>query len=140
MATITLYAGKVNQMSRLINHTKKAIKEYKSDLKSLKSKVLKIDSSICNVDDVISSIKSSTQTQEDKIDALDNLKKDVNEFVADVVRIDGDAAEAINKSKDDFYNKYEYLTPECEKSRWEKFKDGCKKSRAENCRKENGSS
>ena len=60
MATITLYAGKVNQMSRLINHAKKAIKEYKSDLKSLKSKVLKIDSSICNVDDVISSIKSST--------------------------------------------------------------------------------
>ena len=127
MATITLYAGKVNQMSRLINHAKKAIKEYKSDLKSLKSKVLKIDSSICNVDDVISSIKSSTQTQEDKIDALDNLKKDVNEFIADVVRIDGDAADAINKSKDDFYDKYEYLKPECEKSGWEKFKDGCKK-------------
>ena len=42
MATITLYAGKVNQMSRLINHAKKAIKEYKSDLKSLKSKVLSI--------------------------------------------------------------------------------------------------
>lgn len=109
MATITLYAGKVNQMSRLINHAKKAIKEYKSDLKSLKSKVLKIDSSICNVDDVISSIKSSTQTQEDKIDALDNLKKDVNEFVSDVVRIDGDVADVINKSKGDFYDKYEYL-------------------------------
>ena len=116
MATITLYAGKVNQMSRLINHAKKAIKEYKSDLKSLKSKVLKIDSSICNVDDVISSIKSSTQTQEDKIDALDNLKKDVNEFVADVVRIDGDVADAINQSKNDFYDKYEYLKPDCEKS------------------------
>ena len=70
MATITLYAGKVNQMSSLINNAKKAVKEYKSDLRSLKSKVLKIDSGICDVDDVISSIKSSTQTQEDKIDAL----------------------------------------------------------------------
>ena len=127
MATITLYAGKVNQMSRLINHAKKAIKEYKSDLKSLNLKVLTIDNSICNVDDVISSIKSSTQTQGDKIDALDKLKKDVNEFVSEVVRIDGDAADAINKSKDDFYDKYEYLKPECEKSGWEKFKDGCKK-------------
>ena len=127
MSTITLYASKINQMSSLINDAKKAVKEYKSDLKSLKSKVLKIDSGICNVDDVISSIKSSTQTQEDKIDALDNLKKDVNEFIADVVRIDGDAADAINKSKDDFYDKYEYLKPECEKSGWEKFKDGCKK-------------
>lgn len=127
MSTITLYASKINQMSSLINDAKKAVKEYKSDLKSLKSKVLKIDSGICNVDDVISSIKSSTQTQEDKIDALDNLKKDVNEFIADVVRIDGDAADAINKSKDDFYDEYYYLKPECEKSGWEKFKDGCKK-------------
>ena len=109
MSTITLYASKINQMSSLINDAKKAVKEYKSDLKSLKSKVLKIDSGICNVDDVISSIKSSTQTQEDKIDALDNLKKDVNEFVADVVRIDGDVADAINQSKNDFYDKYEYL-------------------------------
>ena len=75
MATINLYAGKVNQDVKADKPRKKAIKEYKSDLKSLKSKVLKIDSSICNVDDVISSIKSSTQTQEDKIDALDNLKK-----------------------------------------------------------------
>ena len=127
MATITLYAGKVNQMSSLINHAKKAVKEYKSDLRSLKSKVLKIDSGICNVDDVISSIKSSTKTQEDKIETLENLKQDINDFISDVVRIDGDAADAINKSKDDFYDKYEYLKPECEKSGWEKFKDGCKK-------------
>ena len=100
--------------------------KYKSDLKSLKSKVLKIDSSICNVDDVINSVKSSTQTQGDKIDALDNLKKDVNEFVADVVRIDGDAADAINQSKNDFYDKYEYLKPDIEKN-WleEKVDNAC---------------
>lgn len=127
MATITLYSGKINQMSSLINKAKKSVKSYKSDLKSLKSKVLSIDESICDVDDVISSIKSSTKMQEDKIETLENLKQDINDFISDVVRIDGDAAEAINKSKDDFYNKYEYLTPECEKSGWEKFKDGCKK-------------
>ena len=95
-------------------------------MRSLKSKVLKIDSSICNVDDVINSVKSSTQTQGDKIDALDNLKKDVNEFVADVVRIDGDAADAINQSKNDFYDKYEYLKPDIEKN-WleEKVDNAC---------------
>lgn len=114
-------------MPSLINDAKKSVREYKSDLKSLKTKVLTIDNSVCNVDDVIDSIKSSTQTQGDKIDALDKLKKDVNEFVSDVVRIDGDAADAINKSKDDFYDEYYYLKPECEKSGWEKFKDGCKK-------------
>ena len=127
MATITLYSGKINQMSSLINKAKISVKSYKSDLKSLKSKVLSIDESICDVDDVISSIKSSTKTQEDKIETLENLKQDINDFISDVVRIDGDAADAINKSKDDFYDKYEYLKPECEKSGWEKFKDGCKK-------------
>uniref|UniRef100_UPI000B27F4AB polymorphic toxin-type HINT domain-containing protein n=2 Tax=Oscillospiraceae TaxID=216572 RepID=UPI000B27F4AB len=111
----------------LINKAKTSDKSYKSDLKSLKSKVLSIDESICDVDDVISSIKSSTKTQEDKIETLENLKQDINDFISDVVRIDGDAADAINKSKDDFYDKYEYLKPECEKSGWEKFKDGCKK-------------
>ena len=127
MATITLYSGKINQMSSLINKAKTSVKSYKSDLKSLKSKVLSIDESICDVDDVISSIKSSTKTQEDKIETLENIKQDINDFISDVVRIDGDAADAINKSKDDFYDKYEYLKPECEKSGWEKFKDGCKK-------------
>ena len=117
MATITLYSGKINQMSSLINKAKTSVKSYKSDLKSLKSKVLSIDESICDVDDVISSIKSSTKTQEDKIETLENLKQDINDFISDVVRIDGDAADAINKSKDDFYDKYEYLKPECEKKR-----------------------
>ena len=126
MATITLYSGKINQMSSLINKAKTSVKSYKSDLKSLKSKVLSIDESICDVDDVISSIKSSTKTQEDKIETLENLKQDINDFISDVVRIDGDAADAINKSKDDFYDKYEYLKPECEKSGWEKFKPGTK--------------
>lgn len=57
-------------------------------LKSLKSKVLSIDESICDVDDVISSIKSSTQTQEDKIKSLESLKENINEYISDVVTID----------------------------------------------------
>ena len=126
MSTITLSANKINMMPLLIIDASNAVKSYKSELQTLKLELLTIDNSVCNVDDVISSIKSSTQTQEDKIDALDNLKKDVNEFVADVVRIDGDAADAINQSKNDFYDKYEYLKPDIEKS-WleEKVDNAC---------------
>ena len=126
MATITLSANKINMMPLLIIDANNAVKSYKSELQTLKSKLLAIDSSVCNVDDVISSIKASTQTQENKIDALDNLKKDVNEFVSDVVRIDGDVADVINKSKNDFYEKYEYLKPDIEKS-WleEKVDNAC---------------
>lgn len=40
------------------------------------------------------------------------------------MRIDGDVADAINKSKNDFYDKYEYLKPECEKSWLENLKSG----------------
>ena len=67
-----------------------------ADLKSLKSKVLSIDESICDVDDVISSIKSSTQTQEDKIKSLESLKENISEYISDVVAIDQNAADAIN--------------------------------------------
>ena len=59
-----------------------------ADLESLKSKVLSIDESICDVDDVISSIKSSTQTQEDKIKSLESLKENISEYISDVVTID----------------------------------------------------
>ncbi len=76
---------------------------------------------------MINSIKSSTQTQEDKIESLESLNENINEYISDVVTIDEEAADAINKSKDDFYDKYYYLKPECEKSGWEHIKDGCKK-------------
>ena len=88
--------------------------------------MLSIDESICNVDDVISSIKSSTQTQEDKVESLESLKENINEYISYVVTIDQNAADAINKRKHDFYDKYEYLKPDIEKS-WleEKVDNAC---------------
>ena len=92
----TIYYKLGNDYCKAIkNDPEYAVKYYHSlfindnaDLKSLKSKVLKIDSSICNVDDVISSIKSSTQTQEDKIKSLESLKENISEYISDVVTID----------------------------------------------------
>lgn len=47
------------------------------------------------------------------------------------MHIDGDAADAINQSKNDFYDKYEYLKPDCEKSwleeKWDNACEWCKK-------------
>ena len=82
-------------MSIIKNDPEYAVKYYhplfindNAGLKSLKSKVLSIDESICDVDDVISSIKSSTQTQEDKIESLKSLKENISEYISDVVTID----------------------------------------------------
>ena len=128
MATISLYASKINNMPGLINDVKKSVTNYKSELTNLKNKSLQVNSSICNIDDVIGTISTSTQTQEDKIEALENFHDNCEQFITDTVKIDEDVADVVNQNKDDFYSKYTYLKPDSEKSGWEKFCDGCKKS------------
>jgi hypothetical protein len=126
VATIALYANKINQAPGLITDVKKSVVDYKSELPAIKKRSLSINKSICNLDDVISSIQTSTQTQDEKIDSLEALSKNVRDFVANTVRIDGEVAELINKRKKEFYDKYSYLTPDCEKSGWDKFRSGLK--------------
>lgn len=58
---------------------------------------------------------------------LDNLEKDVECFATDVERVDFAVADIINWQKNDFYDNYSYLKPDCEKNGWERFCDGCKK-------------
>ena len=127
MATISLYASKINNMPELIKDVKKSVKDYKSELSNLRNKSFKVNKSICDLDEVISAISTSTQTQEEKIESLETFQNNSEQFITDTVKIDGDVADIVNQNKNDFYNKYCYLKPECEKSGWEKFCDGCKK-------------
>ena len=127
MATIALYAGKMNQMTSLIGEVRKSVDDYSSELFSLKSKTLNIRKSICDLDDVIGMIQASTQIQEQKMESLETIRQKTEEFVEEAVRIDEDAADAINQNKEDFYNKYNYLKPDAEKSDWEAFWDNAAK-------------
>lgn len=127
MATISLYETKINNMPGLINDVKKSVTNYKSELSTLKKKSLNVNRSICDFDDVISAISTSTQTQEDKIEALEIFHDNCEQFITDTVKIDDDVAEIVSQRKDDFYSKYSYLKPDREKNGWEKFCDGCKK-------------
>jgi len=133
MATITLYAGKINQMPGLINEVKKSVVDYKSELSALRKKTLNINRSVCNLDEVISFIQASSQTQDRKIDSLEKFCSESEKFISEVIRIDEEVAELINKRKENFYKEYYYLKPESEKSGWEKIKDGLK-SVAEWCK------
>ncbi len=126
MATIALYASKINNMPRLIQDVKKFVTDYQFELSALKKKSLQINKSVCNLDDVLSSISTSTQTQEQEITSLENLSNNIKQFTSDVNRIDMDVADVINQRKDDFYNEYNYLKPDSEKNGWEKFCDACK--------------
>ena len=123
MATIALYAGKMNQMPSLIGEVRKSVDDYSSELFSLKSKALNIRKSVCDLDDVIGMVQTSTQIQEQKIESLQAFCQKTEEFTADVVRIDEEAAAVINQNKEDFYNKYNYLRPDAEKNGWEAFWD-----------------
>ncbi len=116
MATIALYASKINNMPRLIQDVKKFVTDYQFELSALKKKSLQINKSVCNLDDVLSSISTSTQTQEQEITSLENLSNNIKQFTSDVNRIDMDVADVINQRKDDFYNEYNYLKPDFEKT------------------------
>jgi len=72
MATITLYAGKINQMPGLINEVKKSVVDYKSELSALRKKTLNINRSVCNLDEVISSIQASSRLRIEKLIHLRN--------------------------------------------------------------------
>ncbi len=123
MATIALYAGKINQMPSLIGEVRKSVDNYSSELFSLKSKALNIRKTVCDLDDVIGMIQASTEIQEQKAESLEAFRRKTEEFAADAVRIDEDAAAVINQSKEDFYNKYNYLKPDAEKNFLEEWFD-----------------
>ena len=125
MATIALYADKINHMPDLVKDAGNSVACLKSEMFGIKSRSLSVNQSICDMDDVISSISASTQTQEDKMNALNRLGEDVRQFAAEADRIDGEAADIINERKQDFYDKYSYLKPDSEKGLLEKIWSGC---------------
>jgi len=92
----------------------------------MRKKTLNINRSVCNLDEVISSIQASSQTQDRKLIHLRNSAVESEKFISEVIRIDEEVAELINKRKENFYKEYYYLKPESEKSGWEKIKDGLK--------------
>lgn len=115
MATIALYANKINQMPGMINEAKRAVTDYKSELLALKMKTLTINKSVCNLEDVIRSIQASTQTQDEKVNSLELFYQNSERFITEVVSTDEKAADIIRQRKNDFYEEYSYLKPECEK-------------------------
>ena len=126
MATITLYANKVNQMPKLVQGVKSAINDYKTELLQLQMKAFSIGESVCNLNDVISSIQSSTQTQDEKVVSFDALEQDTEEFIETASSVDRNVADIINQQRAEFYKNYAYLKPECETNTWDKFCEGCK--------------
>ncbi len=128
MATISLYAAKVNRMPELLKNAQKKVNDLKSELSGLNKKILKIDSSACDVYEETGIVQASVSIQGELYDSLGTFSDELEEFISETIEADADATAVINSNKKDFYEKYSYLKPECEKSKWEKFKDKLKKA------------
>lgn len=123
MATITLYKDKLNSVSSLINTMVSSVNNLDMQLGALKSTLQGVNSSTYNLDSAVENIRSSSQTEQEKADDLNKLSKEVDNFITVTVKRDQAAKEEINKAKEDFYTKYSYLKPECEKDFIEKVVD-----------------
>ena len=75
------------------------------------------------MEDVTGFIQKSTLMQEQTATSVETIDKDMEEFTAEVIAVDNQVAELVNRQKDDFYSKYRYLKPDSEKDFWEKAID-----------------
>ena len=124
MATIALYKSKINAMPNLVSGIKASILSAKVELFNLGLKMASVDTAICNLEETTSEIRAATELMEGRAEKLEQFRSKVEDFIELTVDTDQDAAETVNQNKDDFYDKYDYLKPDCEKSGWEKFCDG----------------
>ena len=85
MATISLYAGKINNMPSLIKDVRKSVEKYNKELSKLYQKALKVDGNVCDLSDVIDGIRASSQTQEQRIEILENFQNNSEDFIQDKI-------------------------------------------------------
>lgn len=128
MATITLYKDKINGVGSLLDDIIKSSNNLNAQLGTLKNTLQGVDSSTCNLQDTVDSISSSSKSEKDKVEDLKRLNSRLTEFIEMTSKRDASAKSEIERAKEDFYTKYSYLKPECEKSRMEKIVDAMKKA------------
>lgn len=128
MATIILYKDKINGVGSLLDDIIKSSNNLNAQLGTLKNTLQGVDSSTCNLQDTVDSISSSSKSEKDKVEDLKKLNNKLTDFIEMTTKRDSSAKSEIEKAKKDFYTKYKYLKPECEKSRMEKIVDGMKKA------------
>lgn len=119
---------KINGVGSLLDDIIKSSNNLNAQLGTLKNTLQGVDSSTCNLQDTVDSISSSSKSEKDKVEDLKRLNSRLTEFIEMTTRRDASAKSEIERAKKDFYTKYSYLKPECEKSRMEKIVDAMKKA------------
>lgn len=118
MSTIVLYKDRLNGINTYINDVTNSCDSLSTQLNSLKSILQGVSSNSCNLQDTVNILVLQQKLK--KIRDLKKLNKKVGEFISVTSKKDNSVKEQIEKAKEEFYTKYSYLKPECEKMDWKK--------------------
>ena len=124
MATIELTTSRVNLMSDKYLTLKGYISAFKTSNETMKTSTFLFDDCICNAETIRNNIQITVDKQETELTSIDGLIEETDEFFDLVLSKDEEVANEIENRKDDFYEEYDYLKPDCEKSSWENFWEG----------------
>ncbi|WP_024857290.1 hypothetical protein [Ruminococcus albus] len=122
---ITLKKSKFDSFGDMLDGLLSKLGSYDATVKDLKNTVASVG---CENDNQVSSdlgnaiddIVNSEESKEEKKEKINALKQKIETFVNNAVQHEKAAADKIKEKKEDFYKKYSYLKPECEKSFFEK--------------------
>lgn len=114
--------GSFEGVGTAFSSAKQSVKSLARGIATLKSK---IDTArvAANVDASHTQAQNAEKREETKQGALTTGYDKLENLISDVGTVDNKAADKIRERKNDFYAKYSYLKPECEKSTREKIKD-----------------
>lgn len=117
--------GSFEGVGTAFSSAKQSVKLLTQGISTLKSK---IDTArvAANVDTSHTQAQNAEKREETKQGALTTGYDKLENLISDVSTVDNKSADKIRKRKNDFYAKYSYLKPECEKSTREKIKDKLK--------------
>ncbi len=96
-----------------------------NELNSLKNKI-DVACTAANVDTSKHLASNAKKTERTKKSSLSLAYDRLDKLISNVGIVDNKVATKVEQLKNDFYSKYSYLKPECEKGTWEKIKDGAK--------------
>lgn len=114
--------GTFENVGTAFSNAKKSTGLLSEALSSLKTK-LEIATVAAKIDTSQEQAKKAQECEAEKKSALTLAYEKLETFISDVGIIDQRASDKIDQRKDDFYNRYNYLKPECEKSLQEKWND-----------------
>ena len=134
MATITLTGntlsgclgvGSFTNIGTALSKAKQTTGNLTKELSSLKIKI-DVASTAANLDTSKQQTSNSKNRGETQKSSLTLAYNKLDKLISNVGTVDNKVATKVEQLKNDFYSKYSYLKPECEKGAWEKIKDDAK--------------